>query len=190
MSFYPQLSDPAVASQLLDGKVGVIPTDTVYGLVARAEDQTAINRLYALKPRQRQPGTIIATSIKQLYGLGFSYDALSTAVEYWPDAVSVILDASAVSPYLKASLDDLAVRIPNHKPLFGLLRQTGPLMTTSANPPKQPTATTIAQARDYFGDKVDFYVDGGDLSDRPPSTIIRLSGGTLEIIRDGVVKIK
>ena len=63
-------------------------------------------------------------------------------------------------------------------------------MTTSANAPKQPTSTSVKMAMDYFGDSIDFYVDGGDLSGRPPSTIIGFDDvGAIIIYRQGAVEI-
>ena len=48
----------------------------------------------------------------------------------------------------------------------------------------------VRQAWDYFNDQVDFYVDGGDLSDRAPSTIVRIAtDGDFEVLRDGAVKL-
>jgi L-threonylcarbamoyladenylate synthase len=84
----------------------------------------------------------------------------------------------------------LAVRIPADKPLQKLLHQTGPLLTSSANHPGQPPANDIKAAEKYFGDEVDFYVDGGDLAGREPSTIIRIVDDAIEVLRQGAVKIE
>lgn len=73
---------------------------------------------------------------------------------------------------------------------MALLEQTGALMTSSANPPGQPTATSIEAAKQYFGESVDFYVDVGDLSDRPPSTIIGFGNNNQIVVhRHGAVDI-
>lgn len=189
MKIFSSIDDPSIASALLSGQVGIIPTDTVYGLVARAQDERAIKKMYSLKPRVRQPGTLIAANIEQLHDIGFAYDDLHVADRLWPDALSVIVDASQVASYLKTDLPDLPVRIPNNQSLLELLKHTGPLMTTSANHPAEPTATNYPSAQNYFGDKVDFYVDGGELGDRPPSTIIKIISGKIEIIRQGQVTI-
>jgi L-threonylcarbamoyladenylate synthase len=81
------------------------------------------------------------------------------------------------------------VRVVAWPPLKSLLEKTGPLLTTSANQPGKPPATTIQEAEAYFGGSVDFYVDGGDLSGRPPSTIIRVVDDEVEVIRQGAVKL-
>jgi L-threonylcarbamoyladenylate synthase len=182
--------DQASEKLLVDGAIGVIPTDTVYGVVARAADERAVARLYALKSRERKPGTLIAAGIDQLEALGLKHRYLKAVEQYWPGAVSVIIPASDPKlAYLHQGKLALAVRIPDDKVLQQLLKVTGPLLTSSANSPGEPTAVTPQEAKDYFGDKVDFYVDGGDLSDREPSTIIRIVDDAVEVLRQGAVKI-
>lgn len=183
------LLDPVVAVALMSGGVVVMPTDTVYGLVARAADAEAIAKLYGLKPRDRQPGTMIAANIQQLHDIGFADAPLQIADAYWPDALSVVLDATSVARYLKDELPDLAVRIPNHRDLLELLHTTGPLMTTSANLPAQPTATSVREAWAYFGNGIDLYVDGGPIAGHQPSTIIRIDNNAITVLRRGAVKI-
>jgi len=172
------------------GTIGVLPTDTVYGLVARAADPEAVIRLYDLKLREHKPGTIIAATIEQLVELGIKYRYLKAVEQFWPGAVSVIIPcANPELAYLHLGKQSLAVRIPGDSKLRELLAQTGPLLTSSANHPNEPTAVTTAQAEAYFGTKVDFYVDGGDLSAREPSTIIRIVDDAIEVIRPGAVPI-
>ena len=169
---YTDINDHHLLSLLQEGAIGVIPTDTVYGLVARAADESAVQRLYSVKERPLQPGTIIAAMSADIIDRGFSPAEVHRAARFWPASVSVVMDASGVANYLKHVRTSLAVRIPDNPSLLNLLRQTGPLMTTSANVPKAPTSRTIDEAVAYFHDELDFYVDAGDLGKRPPSTII------------------
>ncbi|HUY85201.1 MAG TPA: L-threonylcarbamoyladenylate synthase [Candidatus Dormibacteraeota bacterium] len=179
-----------VAKLLKPGAVGVIPTDTVYGLVARAADQTAVERLHDIKGRAGKPGTIIAADIKQLEELGLKHRYLKAVEQFWPAAVSVVIpNADPALDYLRQGETGLAVRLPADTKLRRLLGQTGPLATSSANPTGQPPAATAKQARAYFGDKADFYEDGGDLSKRAPSTVIRIVDDAIEVLRQGAVKI-
>lgn len=180
----------AAAKPLQAGDVVVIPTDTVYGVVARAADQAAVEKLYALKRRENKPGTIIAASLEQLEDLGFKHRYLKAVEQFWPGAVSVIIPLSDPSmKYLHQGKMALAVRIPDNKEIQKLLQHTGPLMTSSANDPGEPTATTVEQAKNYFGDAIDTYIDGGDLKNREPSTIIRIIDDAIEVLREGSVKI-
>ncbi len=169
------------------GAIAVIPTDTVYGVVARAADPQAVARLYALKHRDHKPGTIIAASIDQLVELGIPRRYLTAVEQFWPGAVSV--ETPHDIEYLHQGTGRQAIRIPDDAELIDLLNQTGPLQTSSANLPDQPPATTIQEAKAYFGDAVDVYVDGGDLSGRPPSTIIRIIDDAIEVVRQGAVHI-
>lgn len=187
---FTSVSSPRLIKMINAGAVGVIPSDTVYGLVAKASKRTAIERMYRAKERPSQPGTTIGASIRQFEALGFPYEPLATANKYWPASLSVVVNATNVHKYLKADRDSLPLRIPDSPLLLKLLEQTGPLMTTSANHSGEPTATNIRQAMAYFGDSVDFYVDAGDLGARPPSTIIGFDeDGQIITYRQGAVRI-
>ncbi|MEO8104975.1 MAG: L-threonylcarbamoyladenylate synthase [Candidatus Saccharibacteria bacterium] len=171
------------------GAIGVIPTDTVYGVVARAADSVAVQRLYALKQRQAKPGTLIAASLDQLESLGFKRRYLTAVSQFWPGAVSVVIPGGPDLAALHQGTHSLAVRLPAEPKLRALLAATGPLLTSSANQAGAPLSVTSQQAQTYFGDKVDFYVDGGDLSGQQPSTIIRIVDDEIEILRHGAVNI-
>lgn len=188
--YFTSLADPQLTELIKGGAIGVIPTDTVYGLVAAANQPTAVKKLYTTKPRELAPGTMIGASVNDFILLGFHEEQLDRVARYWPAPVSVVLLADAVDSAIKQKRTELPVRIPNSSTLMQLLAKTGPLMTTSANAPKQPTSTSVQMAVDYFGDDVDFYVDGGDLSGRPPSTIIGFDAtGKIIVYRQGAVTI-
>lgn len=174
---------------ILDGGVGVLPTDTVYGIVGRADDKAVAQRLYELKPRGAKPGTLVAASIDQLANLGLKRRYLTAVAHFWPGPVSVIIPSDDSLEYLHLGLNGLATRIPSDTRMQSILQQTGPLITTSANHPGAPTAVTIDEAKQYFGDQVDFYLDGGNLSDQKPSTVVRIIDDAIEVLRQGAVNI-
>lgn len=178
------------AEPLKAGKVGLIPTDTVYGIAVLASDEKATKKLFDdVKKRDNKTGTIIASNIDQLVELGMKRRYLTAVEQFWPAAISIIIPTGFDLEYLHRGKQSLAVRIPDDKELVKLLDKTGPLLTSSANPPGKPEAKTVEQAKKYFGDKLDFYVDGGDLSQRQPSTIIQINDDAVEVIRAGAVKI-
>lgn len=175
---------------LLAGGVGVLPTDTVYGLVACARDRNAVNRMYALKHRERKPGTVIAANVEQLHELGLSGEQISAISHWWPAPLSITVKPTQDTfGYLHQGLGDFPVRIPADKRLRAIVLKTGPLATSSANLPGETPAGTVEEAFSYFGEQPDFYVDGGDLSNRPPSTIARITEDGLQIIREGAFEI-
>jgi len=172
------------------GTIGILPTDTIYGLVARATDKAAVNRLYTAKTRSHKPGTIIAANLGQLESLGLKHRYLKAVEQFWPGAVSVVIPVSNPElEYLHQGKLSLAVRIPKDMRLQAILEKTGPLLTTSANTSGQPVAETIKQARDYFGNAVDFYEDGGNLSGRQASTLIQVIDDAIVVLRQGSVAI-
>jgi tRNA A37 threonylcarbamoyladenosine synthetase subunit TsaC/SUA5/YrdC len=82
-AYYASLSDPQLVALINAGAIGIIPTDTVYGLVGRADHPEAIAKLYHVKDREQAPGTIIAHSVDTLSALGFPLASLSRATRHW-----------------------------------------------------------------------------------------------------------
>lgn len=189
LNLFNKLSDKQLPKLLSDGAVGVLPTDTIYGLVCRAADEAAVARLYAYKKREHKPGTVIAASIGQLVELGVPRRYLKAVEQFWPNPISIIIPCGDELKYLHLGQRGLAIRIPKDEAVTALLEQVGPLLTTSANHSGEPPANTIQEAQKYFGDDIDFYVGGGDLGNRPPSTIIRVIDDAIDIVREGAVKI-
>jgi L-threonylcarbamoyladenylate synthase len=181
----------ATAVKLLQsGGVGVIPTDTVYGLAASASNMGAVECLYSIKNRERKPGTIIASSVDQLIEFGFDAKHLGIAGKWWPNPISVIVPAGQEMFYLHQGLNSLPIRIPKDENLRQFLAQTGVLITSSANLPGEPESANVAEAQKYFEQSVDFYVNGGDLSGRKASTLIKIdSDGKIDVLRQGEIDI-
>ncbi|HEY8999595.1 MAG TPA: L-threonylcarbamoyladenylate synthase [Candidatus Saccharimonadales bacterium] len=190
MRIFSSVEDPELLRALQDGAVGVVPSDTVYGLMASAKNPAAVTRMYALKHREHKPGTIIAASAAQFVALGLDEEQLNAVKEYWPGPLSIVITAGPELGYLHQDIGSLAARVPADEKLRALLEQTGPLITSSANEPGLPPAVNLTEAQQYFGDQVDFYVDGGDLSGRAPSTVVRITDGKIEVLRQGAAQIK
>lgn len=176
------------ADALREGQVGVMPTDTVMGLVAPAHNKEAVNRLFRIKKREQKPGTILSDSVDDLVQLGLRKRYLQAVAQYWPNPISVVIPcASTDLAYLHQGKQSLAVRIPSDTALRAVLQQTGPLVTTSANLPGQPPAKTTTEAQRYFGKEVDFYVQQEVPIEREASTVIQVLDDTIEVLRQGAV---
>lgn len=185
MHIFHSLTDHELVVALHNNAVGVLPTDTLYGLVARANSPEAVERMYALKHRERKPGTTIAASVEQLIDLGIDRSQLEQIAPYWPAPLSVVLKLPDALHYLHQGVGESPFRVVADEKVRMLLEQTGPLVTSSANMPGEPPAQNIREAEAYFGDHIDFYVDGGEIGERNPSTIARLTSNGLEILRQG-----
>jgi len=166
-----------VIEQIHLGQVGVIPTDTLYGLVGTAMVPETVTRIYELKKRNpEKPLIVLVSGIEDLEQFGVVVsDALYSQLEHhWPGPVSIILPTiDDTFSYLERGSGGIAFRVPNDGELLSLLKATGPLVAPSANPEGLPPATTIEEAKDYFGSDIMFYLDGGK-KDGLPSTIISI----------------
>jgi len=165
---------------LKKGGVGVLPTDTVYGLVGRAEDKKAVERIYKLKKRNKsKPFIILISDLSDLkkFEVSPSKEIISFLKKIWPGRISIILPLQSLRfSYLHRGKKSLAFRIPASIFLRKVISKTGPLVAPSANFEGEPPAVSIEEAEEYFGDRVDFYFDKGE-QDKPPSIILELKRG-------------
>lgn len=184
--------DKAIIEKIKRDGVGVIPTDTVYGLVGSAFSKKAVERIYGAKGRDaKKPFIVLVDSMDDLerFGAKLDVNVVEFLNEHWPGGISVILPVGGEGlEYLHRGTKSLAFRMPERPDLADLISVCGPLVAPSANPEGKPPATNIEEAKGYFGDSADFYVDGGDI-DSEPSTVVRYDGGKFEVVRIGKVKL-
>ncbi|MDO8601557.1 MAG: L-threonylcarbamoyladenylate synthase [bacterium] len=190
---------------LKQGGVAVIPTDTIYGLVGQALNKKTVKQIYRLKRRTpTKPFIILISSLVDLKKFGVHLNSSKPTPEgrlsdssttsellnsFWPGKVSVILPCATMRlRYLHRGTNSLAFRLPKPVWLRNLLKKTGPLVAPSANPEGLKPATTISQAKKYFHNHVDFYVNGGKKVSKP-STLISIEKEKVVVLRQGAVRI-
>ena len=171
------LLDTTVIEALRADKLVVAPTDTIYGLLARADSPRVVDELYRVHQRDRTKSCIIllssADNIPELTAdQRRIYDQL-----YCERPTTIIVRASPdVMLHLVRTDATLAFRaVPPETALSELIQLVGPLLAPSANLAGQPPATTINEAIAYFGDQVAVYVDGGEVAEAVPSRIIKFT---------------
>ena len=158
--------------------VGIIPTDTLYGLVGSTFSKKVINRIYKLKKRNKKKRFIILiSSISDFkkFNVNISKEQAKILSKFWPGKVSVILNG-------------IAFRIPNKKSLIEILKKTGPLVAPSANIEGKKPAENINQAKKYFGNKVDFYISSGTLKSKPSALININKKVEIKVLRGTIKK--
>jgi len=172
---------------LRSGGCGVVLTDTIYGIVGQALGKETVARIYRIKGRdQKKPFLILISSLKQLllFGINLEKGERKILKEYWPGRVSVVLScAHKEFHYLHRGGKSLAFRLPNNSELLKLIRETGPLVAPSANPEGQNPARNLREAREYFGDKIDFYLPSRRKPLNKPSKIIEITQNKVKVIR-------
>lgn len=168
--------DSALALKLREGAVGVLRTDTLYGLVATAGNQQAAERVYSIRGRAPEKPCIVLIAGEDQLLTPPREAARPVLAEYWPGPVSIVLPVDeSVPAWLHRGTRTLAYRVPADDELRRLLAQTGPLLAPSANPADKPPARTVQEAEQYFGETADFYVDSGPVApDTPPSKVLRV----------------
>ena len=176
------------------GGVGVFPTDTLYGIVGSAINGETVERIYVLRKRNlKKPMIILISSLNDLkkFDIALSVEQKKILKKIWPAGVSVVLEcAKKKFEYLHRGKKTLAFRFPDDEELLKILKKTGPLVAPSANKEGEKSAVTYLEARKYFVEDVDFYVDAGKLKSKP-STIIEINkNGKINVLREGAVKIK
>ncbi|MDO4258931.1 MAG: L-threonylcarbamoyladenylate synthase [Actinomycetaceae bacterium] len=176
------------------GDLVVLPTDTVYGIGALADNPGAVAAVLAAKGRGRQmPPPVLVADPEDIDRLCAEIPptAYRLASAHWPGGLTVILKAR---PDLGWDLGEtggtLALRMPDHPIALELLARTGPLAVTSANLTGAAPATDIHQAMADFGPKVAAYIDGGPTRGLTPSTILDLSRDSVRAIRLGTISLE
>ena len=165
---------------VMSGGVVVMPTDTLYGLIASALDPQAVEKIYTLKKRDAGKPCIVLIAHKESLRV-FNIDPYSREMEkidkYWPGPNSIILPCKNEKfKYLHRGTETIAFRVPDDKELRDFIEEVGPIVAPSANIEGEPPAETIEEAKDYFGNVPACYSDGGKITGKP-STIISFVDG-------------
>lgn len=177
-------------SILLKGGIGIIPTDTLYGVVGSARIPETVERIYQLKRRNpAKPFIVLIANLEDIeeFGIVLSKELRQILRAYWsPERNPTSIALPTIDDqfdYLHRGTTMIAFRLPQNDELRDFLDKVGPLVAPSANMEGMPPARTIAEARRYFGSDVDFYIDGGELNNKA-STLIAVDGGSTRFIRD------
>lgn len=172
------------------GQPVVLPTETVYGLFAKAFDEVAVNRVYELKQRPRDKALnlnvasladILAYSKEQPAYLEKLYQA------FLPGPLTIILKSNDKVPaWLNSGLSTVGFRLPSHDLTRQLIKATGPLIGPSANLSGQSSGKVFEQIiKDFAGQVTGLADDTAILG--VDSTILDLSGQQARILRQGLI---
>ena len=168
-------------------RVGVVlmPTDTIYGLHALANDARAIEKLASIKARDEKPFVVIAKSLDEMDSLGVILSPSNRTVleTLWPSPLTAVATLRRPIAAARGS-NAIAVRVPDLAWLRDLLALTGPLASTSANRSGEPHVSRPDDLAPEIIDALDGIIDAG-VSNGSPSTIVDFTNDVPRLIRAG-----
>ena len=175
---------------LEDAEPVAIPTETVYGLAADATNPQAIARIYEVKGRPRFNPLIAHMSDLEMAERHAVFDPLSRklAEAFWPGPLTLVLPlaaGSAIHPLCTAGLDTVGVRVPQGFAGELIAAFGRPLAAPSANTSGRVSPTEAEHVQGDLGDKIQLILDGGPAGVGVESTIIKIDGGTVRLLRPG-----
>ena len=181
---------PEAIAALRRGDVIVFPTETLYGLGADALNSQAVEQVFQLKGRDPvNPIPVLVADREMLHALVADVPEAAQKLirQFWPGPLTLVLPARKEIPKpLCNPSGGVGVRISSQAIATRLVNALGrPLTATSANPSGKEPARTIPEAKTYFGDQIEVFVDGGKLTAKTGSTVVEVMGDTIKIIRQG-----
>ena len=177
------------ASQVLnEGKVVLLPTDTVYGIAAIPTNKGAVEEIFRRKNRlDDQACAVLVSDALQASELVLSskeFELLSQ--RFWPGPLTVVAGRSIhLGYFLGGDENSIGVRCPDHRFMQSLTKVVGPLAVTSANRSGLQTPENAKEAAEELGDNL-LVIDGGECKGKP-STVVNLLSDKAEILREGAL---
>ncbi|UOR16171.1 L-threonylcarbamoyladenylate synthase [Qipengyuania aquimaris] len=184
------------AEILRAGGLVAVPTETVYGLAARADSDDAVARIYEAKGRPSfNPLIVHVSSIEHAKKLAdFGKEAERLVAEHWPGPLTLVLprkESAGLADAVTAGLPTIALRMPDHAVMQALLAEAGvPLAAPSANRSGFISPTSAQHVLASLDGRIDAVVDGGECSAGVESTIVAVrADGSVEELRPGPLDI-
>ncbi len=192
----PVNPDPATVAEaarlLREGGLVAFPTETVYGLGARAFDPRALARVFAAKGRPTTHPLIahvLDTAAARALAATWPVRASSLADAFWPGPLTMVVDrAGHVPSAVSGGGDSIALRVPSHPVARALIAALGePIAAPSANRYQGLSPTLAAHVVKELGESVDLVLDGGHCDAGIESTVVDVRGGGMCVLRPGAV---
>jgi len=183
-----------VAAKIIaEGGVIAFRTDTIYGLGADPFNASAVAKIRELKGREENKPILLLlsdASVADRLIANRSKEFEEVARKFWPGPLTIVGHAVAnLPPEITAGTGTVGVRVPADDSVRDLVRQCGGALTaTSANPSGCEPARSAEEVREYFGDRIDLVVDGGEVTANEPSTVIDVTTSPPRVLRHGAIK--
>ncbi|MBB2969992.1 L-threonylcarbamoyladenylate synthase [Mesorhizobium sp. RMAD-H1] len=175
---------------LSEGGLVAIPTETVYGLAADATNGLGVAKIFEAKGRPRFNPLICHVSGVAMAERFVEIDPLSRRLidAFWPGPLTLVLPLkqdAAIHPLVTAGLSTLAIRMPRGAAGEIIAMLDRPLAAPSANTSGRISATSAEAVADDLGAKLDMILDAGPCPVGLESTIVKVEGDTISLLRPG-----
>ena len=176
-----------------EGGVIAFRTDTFYGLGADPFNAAAVAKIKELKGRDENKPILLLladASVADRFIADRSKAFDEVARKYWPGPLTIVGVAVAELPEaIMAGTGTVGVRVPADDDVRELVRVCGGALTaTSANPSGSEPARSAKEVMDYFGDRIDLVIDGGEVTVTEPSTVLDVTTFPPRVLREGIIK--
>lgn len=177
---------------LKEGKILVVPTDTVYGICSDATNEKAVEKIFRIKNRDKNnPLNILVSSVDMAkkYTKNFNKIAETLANKFWPGALTMVFEKNDLIPKIvTANKETIGVRIPDNEVTLNIINELSlPIACPSANISGRPSGTVVEDIKSDFKDNVDIYIDCGPSKIGIESTIVKINENSVEILRQGKI---
>ena len=181
-----------LADLLLNGSVGIFPTDTVYGIGCNAFNEKSINEIFDIKKRSfKKPINVLVCNIDMVKSLTSEISNLEYKLmeKFWPGPLTIIFKKNNNIPQaLTSGLNTIGIRMPENDICLSLIEQANvPLATTSANISNNSAIVNGNYLLEIFNSKVDFIIDSGISKIGLASTIVSVEDNIITILRNGPI---
>ncbi len=183
---------PAAKQIIQQGGLIAFPTDTIYGVAGDAFNPQAIEAIFTAKQRPDEKALpVLIGDYDHLADLIIQHDQRLKRITaaFWPGPLTLILLKSPRVPSKLAPYPTIGIRMPNLDFALALLRETGPLATTSANISGNPNPVDAASVMAQLGGRIDLLLDGGPTPGPTASTVADLTGAEIKILRPGPISL-
>ena len=186
--------DPSAIEMALktlnSGGLVAFPTDTVYGLAAPVNNSKSIERLFEAKGRDFNKAiAVLIAGPEQISDLTSYFNPAASRLvkRFWPGALTVIVAKNPGLPEILSPLPTIGIRMPDHKFVIALLKQSGPLATTSANKSGAANPLSIQDVLSQLDGRIELILDGGQTPGGIPSTVVDCTQIDPVVLRQGAI---
>lgn len=183
------------ANIIKQGGIVVFPTETVYGIGTNGLNKEAVERLYKIKKRSlNKPISLLVSNFEMIEKIAKNITEVEYRImkKFFPGPLTIILSKQDIVPNIVTSGGDtVGIRMPEEVTSRKLIEYAGvPIAAPSANISGKPSGIDLQEIIKEFGDKVDYYIDGGKSKIGISSTIVKVENNAIKILREGSISKK